>query len=137
MRFLQDIGRLGRHTEDALRLLVGDLPAPGERLAVQILEVDEGAPRKEVVLYPREGPLDSPLAIGMTEVMRPKHNAQGARKGHHLRRNHGVRSRARYHHHTGVVDDAKRAAAIVEADCLEQEVLRFKARKSRVVLEKQ
>src|SRR5262249_53447157 len=115
---LQHISRLGRRTEDAVRFLVGDLPTPRQRLAVQIDEVDEGAPREEVPFYPKEGSLDSPFAIGMAEMMSPKGEAQCARKGRHFRRDHRLRSRARHHHHAGVVDDAKRAAAVVEPDCL-------------------
>src|SRR5262249_28164318 len=124
-------------TEDAFRFLVGDLPAPGQRLAVQILEVDEGAPREEVPFYPRKGSLDSPFAIGMAEMMSPKGEAQCARKGHHLRRNHGVRSRAGNHNHAGIVDDTTRAAPVIEAYRLEQEVFRFKAGEAWGVLEEQ
>src|SRR6516165_9948738 len=69
--------------------------------------------------------------------MRAELEPQTPSEGNHLRRNHGVRSRARHHHHAGIVNDATRAAPIVEAYRLEQEVLRLKARKPRVVVEEQ
>src|SRR5262245_11983912 len=73
----------------------------------------------------------------MAEMMSPKGEAQCARKGHHLRRNHGVRSRARNHNHAGIVDDTTRAAPVIEAYRLEQEVFRFKAGEAWGVLEEQ
>src|SRR5262245_16851227 len=137
VRLLHYVGRLGRHAEDALRLLVGDLPAPGQCLAVQIVEVDERATREEVPFYPREWSLDPSFSIGMAEMMSPKAEAQRARKGNHLRRDHRLRPRARDYDHAGIVDDTTRAAPVIEADRLEQEVFCFKARKARIVLEEQ
>jgi hypothetical protein len=60
----------------------------------------------------------------MPEMMGAQGEAQRARKGRHLRRNYGFRSRAGDHNHADVVGDAKRAAPVMEAYRLEQEVFR-------------
>ncbi len=44
--FLDDIGCFGRHTERPFGLLIGDVAAPGDGLAVQVIEVLEVASAK-------------------------------------------------------------------------------------------
>src|SRR5262245_64225102 len=73
----------------------------------------------------------------MTEMMGLEGEAQRARKGYHLRRNHGFWSRAGDHNHAGIIDDTTRAAPFIEAYRLEQELFRLEACKPRVVLEEQ
>src|SRR5215831_16096834 len=88
IRLLHHVGRLGRHAEDALYFGVGDLPAPGERLAVQILEVHE------VAFDPGERPFDSPFSSRMIYAMRAELEPQTPGEGDHLRRNHSLGPRA-------------------------------------------
>jgi hypothetical protein len=70
-------------------------------------------------------------------MMRTKAKTQRARKGNHLWRDHGLRPGAGHNNHAGVVDDTKRAAAVIEANRLEQEVLSFKTGEAWIVLKEQ
>src|ERR1700730_11941556 len=73
----------------------------------------------------------------MPEMMGAKCKTQRVAKGNHLSGDHGLRSGATHNKHTGIVDDAARATAIIEACGLEQEVFRLKAGEARVVLKEQ
>src|SRR5215470_14063381 len=94
-----------------LHLLVGNLPTPGERLAVQIVEVDKGASGQEVPFDPGERPFDSPFSSRMIDAMRAELEPQTPSEGDHLRRDHRLGPRARHHKHAGIVDDTPRAFA--------------------------
>ena len=138
VRLLDHVGRLGRHAEHALGFGVGDLAAPGERLAVEIVEVGEAAPGQEVALDIGEGALDPPLAIGMADPV-------GAEA-----RSPGVRAKATIS--GAMTASAPRPAASItlvlsmthtghtpvhEARGLEQEVLGLEAGEARVILDEQ
>jgi hypothetical protein len=73
----------------------------------------------------------------MADAMGAEAEAQRLRKGDYLRRDHGIRPTAGDNQDTGVVDDAKRAAAVMEAYRLEQKLLGLETGEARVVLNEQ
>src|SRR4029450_11280626 len=97
----------------------------------------ESAHRTDVALTREAWSPDPAFAIGVSDTMGAKDKTQRAGKGHHLRRDHCLRSGAGDHQHAGVVDDTKGAPAVIEARRLEQEVLGLKSREARVVLNEQ
>jgi hypothetical protein len=62
----------------ALRLLIGEIAAPSQRLTVQVVEVVEAAPRQEVPLDIGEGPLD--VARARVDLERSQKLAETSRR---------------------------------------------------------
>ena len=137
VRLLDQISCVGGHAQRTLRLVVGDIAAPGQCLAVDIREVVEAARRQEVAFHIGERPLDPPFAIGVADPVGAEAKAQRAGKGVHLGGDDGIRTGAGGDHDAGVVDDTDRAAAVHEARRLEQEVLGLEAGEAWIVLNEQ
>src|SRR5262249_52447548 len=137
IRFLDEIGRLRRHAQRTLGLLIGDITAPGQGLAVQVVEVGEAAPGQKVPFYVGELPFDSTFSIGITNGVGAKTKNKSAGKSEHLRGEHSIGTRAGDNQRAGVVDHTTWARAVIEAGRLKKEVLRLKAGVARVVLKEQ
>src|SRR5262249_34088117 len=120
-----------------LGLLIGDITAPGQGLAVQVVEVGEAAPGQKVPFYVGELPFDSTFSIGIADGVGAKTKAKSAGKGDHLRGEHSIGTRAGDNQRAGVVDHTTWARAVIEAGRLKKEVLRLKAGVARVVLKEQ
>ena len=137
MRLLDDVGGLGRHAQRLFGFAVGDVAAPGERLAVEVVEIGEVPADEKIRLDIGEGPFDPAFAIRVAHPVRAEPEAERAGEGGHLRRDDGVGPRAGGEQHGGVVDDADRADARHEARRLEQEGARLEAGEARIVLDEQ
>src|SRR5208283_6117417 len=90
VRLLDQVGRFGRHAEDALGLLVGDVSAPGEGLMVEVIEVAELARRRKILFNVGKRPLDPGFSIGMTNPMGAETEPERAGKCRHLRRDNSI-----------------------------------------------
>ena len=64
VRPLDDIGRFRRYAERLLWLVIGNVAAPGESLAVEVVEVCEAASGQEVAFDIGERPLDPAFRSG-------------------------------------------------------------------------
>jgi hypothetical protein len=104
VRLLDQIGRFRRHAEHAFGLLIGDISAPSQRLAIQVFEALEHTRWQEVGFYIKEWPFDSTLSIGMTDLVSMEPEAQHAGKGDHLGGHDGVLASAVSDDDTGIVD---------------------------------
>ena len=137
VRPLDDVGRFRRHAERLLGFVIGDVAAPGDRLAVEVVEVLEVASGQEIVLDIGEGTLDPAFAVGVADPVGAETKAKSAGEGQHLRGDDGIGTGAGGEQHAGIVDDADRADAIHEASRLEQERLGLEAGEARIVLNEQ
>ena len=137
VRLLDEVGRFRRHAERLLWLVVGDVAAPGDRLAIEVVEVLEVASGQEVVLDVSKGALDPAFSIGVAHPVGAESEAKGAGEGQHLRGDDGIGAGAGGEQDAGIVDDADRADAIHEASRLEQECFGLEAGEPRVVLNEQ
>ena len=120
-----------------LGLRIGDVAAPGECLAVEVIEICEAAAGQEIRFDIRERALDPAFAVRVSHPVGAEPEAQGAGEGSHLRRDDGVSTGAGGKQDAGVVDDADRAGARHEADRLQQERLGLEAGEPRIVLDEQ
>ena len=118
-------------------LRVGDVTAPVQRLAVEVVEIREAAAGQEIRFDIRERAFDPAFAVRVSHPVRTEPEAKGAGKGRHLRGNDGVGTGARGEQNAGVVDDADRTDTRHEADRLQQERLGLEAGEPRVVLDEQ
>ena len=137
VRLLDHVRRLGGHAQRALRFRIGDVATPGECLGVQVREVAEGAPRKEISLDIGERSLDASFAISMADTVGLETETEGAGEGGHLGGDHRRITGSGGDHHAGVVDDAGRANAVHEACGLEQELFGLEARIAGEVVDEQ
>ena len=117
--------------------MIGDVAAPGERLAIEVVEVLEVTSGQEIVLDVGKGALDPALSIGVADPVGAESEAKSAGKGQHLRGDDGIGAGAGGEQDAGIVDDADRADAIHEASRLEQECFGLEASEPRVVLNEQ
>src|ERR1700730_16325854 len=134
---LDQIGRFRGHAQHAFGLLIGDIPAPSQRLPVQVLEAAEATRREEVGFYIKKWPFDSTLSIGMTDLVSLEPEAQRAGKGDHLGGHDGVGAGAVSDDDTGIVDHTERTSTVHEPRCFEKEVFGLEATESWVILGEQ
>ena len=73
-----------------LGFAVGDVVAPGERLAVEVVEIGEAAASQEIRLDISERAFDPTFAVGMPNPVCAEPEAQGAGEGRHLRGDDGI-----------------------------------------------
>ncbi len=137
MRLLDDVGSVRRHAQRLLGFAVGGVAAPGERLAVEVVEIGEVPADEKIRLDIGEGPFDPAFAVRVAHPVRAEAEAKRTGEGGDLRRDDGVGARAGGEQYGGVVDDADRTDARHEARRLEQEGTGFESREARVVLDEQ
>ena len=89
------ISGFGRHAEGALGLAVGDVVAPGQRLAVEVVEIGEAAAGQEIRFHIGERAFDPAFAVRISHLVRTEPEAQGAGESRYLRGHDGVGTGAR------------------------------------------
>ena len=95
VRLLDDVGGVGRHAQRLLWFAVGDVAAPGERLAVEVVEIGEAPADEKIRLDIGERPFDPAFAIRVAHPVRAEAEAERAGEGGDLRRDDGVGARRR------------------------------------------
>ena len=133
----KDVGGIGAHAKGALELRIGGITAPLDRLPVEVLPVEKGAPRQEIALHIGEWALDPGLSITVSHLVSEKGDIKDASKPFHLGGHPGIGSGALGHDDAGVVDDASGAGPVHEAKGLGEEVAGFKAGEGGVIADEE
>jgi hypothetical protein len=77
VRLLDDVGGLGRHAQRLFGFTVGDVAAPGEGLAVEVVEIGEAPADEKIRLDIGEGPLDPAFAVRVANPVRAESGVEG------------------------------------------------------------
>ena len=133
VRLFKDVGGIGAHAQGSLELRIGGVPAPLDRLSVEVLPVEKGAPGQEIALHIREWALDPGLSITVPHLVSDKGDIKDASKPFHLGSHAGIGPGALGHDDAGVVDDASGAGPVHEAKGLGEKVAGFKAGEGGVI----